>query len=372
MDYFFDLNRLPSFLVPFVTLSYPVDRPLKPDSFPDSSYYDIGYRDACVIVTFIAVMAILRDASRLLILEPFANWKLTRDWRRRQARKSGSSTPNSKQCSNNAVGHDANSKINGPVTIHSSTEKLIADRPPENSLEARRIRHAVMRFAEQGWQAIYYVNQWSLGMYLFYHLPSNPWAGYPHVPLAGIVKLYYLMQISLYVHAVLLLHAEAARKDHWQMMAHHVVTIFLIVASYYYGFTRVGCLIMVIMDWCDIFLPLAKMLRYLSYQIACDVTFVWWMLSWFVTRHVLFCKVIASTYLDLPRQLEFGWQPERGYWLTKEVHTVFVILLVLLEIIQSIWSYLILQVAYRVLMGEGGDDPRSDDEGEDEQVKKDR
>jgi acyl-CoA-dependent ceramide synthase len=149
---------------------------------------------------------------------------------------------------------------------------------------------------------------------------------------------------------VLLLHAEAARKDHWQMMAHHVVTISLIVASYYYGFTRVGCLIMVIMDWCDIFLPvkhqsygypnrmlthhpkLAKMLRYLSYQIACDVTFVWWMLSWFVTRHVLFCKVIATTYLDLPRQVEFGWKPDRGYSLTKEIHNIFVILLVILEV----------------------------------------
>jgi acyl-CoA-dependent ceramide synthase len=168
MDYFFDLNRLPSFLVPFVTLSYPVDRPLNPDSFRGSSYYDIGYRDACLIVTFIAVMAMLRDASRLFILEPFANWKLTRDWRRRQARKSGSSTPNSKQSSNNAVGHDANSKVNGHVAIHGSTEKLIADRPPENSIEARRIRHAVMRFAEQGWQAIYYVNQWSLGMVRFF------------------------------------------------------------------------------------------------------------------------------------------------------------------------------------------------------------
>ena len=170
------------------------------------------------------------------------------------------------------------------------------------------------------------------------------------------------MQISLYVHAVLLLNAEAARKDHWQMMTHHVVTIFLIVASYYYGFTRVGCLIMVIMDWCDIFLPvthlyneypnrmltlhpkLAKMLRYLSYQIACDVTFVWWMLSWFVTRHVLFCKVIASTYLDIPRQLEFGWWPERGYWLTKEVHTTFVILLIILEV--SAYSPIIYTLIY--------------------------
>ncbi|KAH9071606.1 longevity assurance proteins LAG1/LAC1 [Lactarius deliciosus] len=344
MDYFFDLNRLPSFLVPFVTLSYSVDPPLNPDSFPDSSYYDIGYRDVCLIVTLIAIMAVLRDAARIFVLEPFAHWKLTRDWRRRrQALKSGSSTPDPKPSSNNTVGCDDDSKVNEPVAINSSAEKLVAVRPPENSPSARRIRHSVTRFAEQGWQVIYYTTQWSLGMYIHYYLPSNLWARYPHVPLAGIVKFYYLMQISLYVHAVLLLNAEARRKDHWQMMAHHVVTISLIVGSYYYGFTRVGCLIMVLMDWCDIFFPVAKMLRYLSYQIACDVTFVWWMLSWFVTRHVLFCKVIASAY----------W----GF---------------ILEIIQSIWSYLIFGVAYRVLKGEGAEDSRSDDEGEDEQVRKDR
>ncbi|KAH8982425.1 longevity assurance proteins LAG1/LAC1 [Lactarius akahatsu] len=371
MDYFFDPTRFPSFLVPFVTLSYSVDPPLNPDSFPDSSYYDIGYRDVCLIVTLIAIMAVLRDAARIFVLEPFAHWKLTRDWRRRQALKSGSSTPDSKPRPNNTVGCDANSKVNEPVAINSSAEKLVAVRPPENSPSARRIRHSVTRFAEQGWQVIYYTTQWSLGMYIHYYLPSNLWARYPHVPLAGIVKFYYLMQISLYVHAVLLLNAEARRKDHWQMMAHHVVTISLIVGSYYYGFTRVGCLIMVLMDWCDIFFPVAKMLRYLSYQIACDVTFVWWMLSWFVTRHVLFCKVIASAYWGVTTQLEFG-QFERGYWLTKEVHTTLVVLLVILEIIQSIWSYLIFGVAYRVLKGEGAEDSRSDDEGEDEQVRKDR
>jgi len=372
MDYFFDRNRLPSFLVPFATLSYPVDPPLNPDSFPDSSYYDIGYRDVCLVVTLIAIMAVLRDATRLYMMEPIAHWKLTRDWRRRQALKSGSSTPDSKQSPNDTVGHNANTKINGCVTINSSAEKPFADRPPEKSREARQIRHAISRFGEQGWQSIYYLTQWSLGMYVHYHLSSNLWVGYPHVPLAGIVKLYYLMQMSLYVHAIILLNAEAPRKDHWQMMTHHAVTITLIVASYYFGFTRVGCLIMVIMDWCDIFFPVAKMLRYLSCEIAGDVAFLWWMLSWFVTRHVLFCKVIVTTYRDAPRQLEFGWWPERRYLFTKEVHAVFFILLVTLEIIQSIWSYLILEVAYRILKGEGGEDPRSDDEGEDEQVKKDR
>jgi acyl-CoA-dependent ceramide synthase len=166
MDYF-DLNRLPSILVPFVTLSYSVDPPINPDSFPDSSYYDIGYRDVCLIVTLIAIMAILRDAARLL-LEPLAYWELTRDWRRRKALKS-SSTPDSKQSSNDTVSHNANSKINGCVTIN-SREKLFADRPPENSRELRRIRHATSRFGEQGWQAIYYTTQWSLGMVRFSYL----------------------------------------------------------------------------------------------------------------------------------------------------------------------------------------------------------
>jgi very-long-chain ceramide synthase len=170
MDYFFDPNRLPSLLVPFVTLSYPVQPPVNPDSFPNSPYYEIGYRDICLIITLISIMAILRDAARLLLLEPFANWKLTRDWRRRQASKSGSSTPDLKASVNN-LSVNSNGKVNGTLTTIGSAEKLVADRPAENSSEARRIRHAVIRFAEQGWQAIYFLVQWSLGLVRVpYHL----------------------------------------------------------------------------------------------------------------------------------------------------------------------------------------------------------
>ena len=166
MDYFFDLNRLPSFLVPFVSLSYRVDPPSNPDSFPNSSYYDIGYLDVCLIVTVIATMAVLRDAARILLFEPFADWKLTRDWRRRQALKLGSATPDSK-----AGNVKTNGKINGPITTTGSAEKLVADRPAKYSREARRIRHAVLRFAEQGWLVVYYSWQWSLGVVrVSYHL----------------------------------------------------------------------------------------------------------------------------------------------------------------------------------------------------------
>ncbi len=162
MDSFFDLKRLPPFLRPFVSLSYPVAPPPNPDSFPNSSYYDIGYLDVCLIVTIIAIMAILRDAARVLLLEPFANWKLTRDWRRRQALKSGSVTPDSKASS--VVAINCNGKTLGPVTVVGNAEKSRADRPAGHTREARRIRHSVIRFAEQGWQAIYYLCQWSVGV----------------------------------------------------------------------------------------------------------------------------------------------------------------------------------------------------------------
>lgn len=85
--------------------------------------------------------------------------------------------------------------------------------------------------------------------------PTDLWRDYPHIPLPGPVKFYYLSQTAFYTHQILILNAEARRKDHFQMMAHHVITVILMTMSYFSNFTRVGCLIMVLMDWCDIFLP---------------------------------------------------------------------------------------------------------------------
>ena len=135
MERLLSLDTVPSFLVPFTTLSYPVPTPARTDSFHKSVYYDIGYRDACLMVTMIAVMAIIRDASRLLVFEPFAAWKLTRDWRSSKAHHHGTSTPPS--------------------------EKRLE--VPENSPIARRIQHNVTRFAEQGYLFLYYILQISFG-----------------------------------------------------------------------------------------------------------------------------------------------------------------------------------------------------------------
>lgn len=256
------LEWLPSFLVPFFTLSYPAATPTVPDSFHDSTYYRTGPLDVCIVITFIAVMAVLRDATRLGLMVPFATWKLSRDLGLLKELKSNGK-PVVTANGNGHAGHG-----NG-----SSTHSL---------KEARKIHRKVIRFAEQGWSVICYTMTWTFGLvclfsfliakkkfnahppqYIHRNLPTEMfapsalWLNYPHIPLAAPVKLYYLLQAASYLHQVLILNAEARRKDHVQMMTHHVITIALIGASYFTNFVRVGCLTLVLMDWCDILLPVS-------------------------------------------------------------------------------------------------------------------
>ncbi|KAK2466171.1 hypothetical protein APHAL10511_001813 [Amanita phalloides] len=341
---------MPSYLMPFLSLSYPTQAPLNPDSFKTSFYYGTGQMDLCLVVTIIAVMAVLRDAFRLWLFEPFAQWFLTRELERRRRRK-------------------VETKVNGSTKTISNGHGDSNDN--SNQKELRRVHRSVLRFAEQGWSFVYYTTQSAFGLYVNYYLPSRLfdgtsfWSGYPHTPLPGLVKFYYLSQFSFYLHQILILHAEARRKDHYQMLAHHLIAIVLMGSSYHMNFTRVGCLIMVLMDWCDIFLPLAKMIRYLQIsQLACDLTFGIFLVSWLITRHVLFLFVIKAVY-DAPKFLDYNWNPKAGSYLNTSVHWCFNILLMSLQVIQLFWFWMICRVAWRVVSGRGAADERSDDESDD-------
>lgn len=152
---------------------------------------------------------------------------------------------------------------------------------------------------------------------------------------------------------MLVLNAEARRKDHWQMMTHHVVTVALMLGSYFYNYTRIGVLVMLLMDAADVWMPvstciihhapsqilstvsnpqLAKMFRYLSFLTLCDITFGLFMVSWFVTRHALFIVVIISVWRDSSRYSGYTWDPSRGYFMTAGILNAFNGMLICLEV----------------------------------------
>lgn len=181
------IARLPPFLVPFFTFSYPTAPPAVPDSFPNSSYYNTGPLDACIIISCIAVMAVLRDVARLYLLEPFARWKLTRDIRLQRNAKTTITNGKTNGVTN---GHTATSdsangetKENGEAkatgveygnghAVLSATNKhangnehiIYAQGIALSRKEAKRIHRSVLRFAEQGWSVISYTFVWCFGL----------------------------------------------------------------------------------------------------------------------------------------------------------------------------------------------------------------
>lgn len=74
------------------------------------------------------------------------------------------------------------------------------------------------------------------------------------------------------------------------------------------------------------------MFRYLALSKLCDATFVWFLLSWFVTRHVLFILVIKSIITDIPKLLTIEWVPERGCYLSRGILNGFIAMLSTLQV----------------------------------------
>ncbi|KAI0019972.1 longevity assurance proteins LAG1/LAC1 [Xylariomycetidae sp. FL0641] len=256
----------------------------------------------------------------------------------------------------------------------------------------------ITRFSEQAWLLVYYIVFWSLGLYLYQQSPywlnlKELWTGWPDRELDGLMKGYMLAQWAFWLQQVFVIHIEERRKDHWQMLSHHFITIALISTSYCYHFTRVGNLILVLMDIVDLFFPLAKCLKYTGYSTLCDIMFGLFMVSWFVARHVFYLMTCYSIFKDAPTIITMGcyrgrgadltgplpspeaWSvylepfknPEGTVCFTDTVLAGFLGSLLCLQVITIFWFFMIVRVAIRVLKGGSADDPRSDEEAEEDE-----
>ncbi|KAK7747176.1 Sphingosine N-acyltransferase lag1 [Diatrype stigma] len=218
------------------------------------------------------------------------------------------------------------------------------------------------------------------------------WTNWPQRELDGLAKTYVLVQWSFWSQQVLVMNLEARRKDYWQILTHHVVTIMLIAASYAYHHTRVGNVILVLMDAIELLFPLAKCLKYLGFSTACDVVFGLFMVTWFASRHVFYLMICWSIHYDAPGLLtsacyrgtaddlqgpfptSYKWSdllapfrdPAGTVCSNDTILTGFLVYLLALQVIMVMWFALIIRVAIKVLKGSGAEDVRSDSEMEEE------
>ena len=75
--------------------------------------------------------------------------------------------------------------------------------------------------------------------------------------IAANLFRYYMIELSFYWSLLFFQFMDTRRKDFWQMLAHHIVTLLLIHFSWITNFVRIGTLIMLLHDFADIFLDVS-------------------------------------------------------------------------------------------------------------------
>lgn len=142
-------------------------------------------------------------------------------------------------------------------------------------------KKASLRFAEQGWLWMYYGFFWSFGMVSTVERSRNDqvltpwttweqflwsqssywlnfsaiWSQWPARDVSGPMKWYLLVQLSFWVQQILVIHIEERRKDHYQMLIHHIITSTLLASAYIYAFYNVSNVVLCLMDIVDLLLP---------------------------------------------------------------------------------------------------------------------
>ncbi|KAF5974825.1 sphingosine n-acyltransferase lag1 [Fusarium coicis] len=256
-----------------------------------------------------------------------------------------------------------------------------------------------MRFKEQAWMVVYYSTCWSVGMCIYasssYWLDLQAmWTNWPNREISGLMKIYMLAQLAFWLQQMIVINIEKHRKDHWQMLSHHVVTIALVFCSYRYGLTRVGNVVLILMDFNDLIFSIAKCLKYIKLQSLCDFMFGAFVVSWVLCRHVAFPMVCWSVYVHSlaiagPKCFVGSGKniigpsevPAHGYFYLFEpliytngrvcydytIKTLFVSGLLFLEALMLVWFVMIVKLVIRVLRGGNAEDTRSDNEEEEQE-----
>uniref|UniRef100_A0A8D0GVH9 Ceramide synthase 6 n=1 Tax=Sphenodon punctatus TaxID=8508 RepID=A0A8D0GVH9_SPHPU len=147
------------------------------------------------------------------------------------------------------------------------------------------------------------------------------------------------IELSFYWSLMFSQFIDIKRKDFGIMFTHHIVTVTLLTFSYVTNFTRVGTLTLCLHDVADIVLEAAKMANYCKCQKLSDLLFLMFAMVFIITSLGIYPLWILNTTLF--EQYE-GLGNFPAMW-------IFNILIVILQVLHCLWSYLIIKAAYKVI-----------------------
>ncbi|KAK2058021.1 TLC domain-containing protein [Colletotrichum caudatum] len=232
-----------------------------------------------------------------------------------------------------------------------------------------RSRGKQLRFMEQAYTAIYFGILGPLGMYVMSRTPvwyfntTGMYENFPHKTHEAIVKFYYLFEAAYWAQQalVMLLGLEKPRKDYYELVAHHIVTLALIALSYRFHFTYMGIAVYLTHDISDFFMAMSKTLNYVD----SPITGPWYCLSlasWIYLRHVINLKILWSilTEFSTVGPYELNWETQQYKCRLAKVITF--TLLGSLQSLNLFWLFFLLRIGYRFVFHDVKQDDRSEAE----------
>ncbi|XP_053564329.1 ceramide synthase 5 isoform X1 [Bombina bombina] len=201
------------------------------------------------------------------------------------------------------------------------------------------------KFCESMWRLTFYLYIFSYGIRFLWSTSwfwdtRQCWYNYPYQPLTPGLYYYYIKELAFYWSLMFSQFTDIKRKDFLIMFIHHLATVGLISFSYVNNMVRVGTLVMCLHDASDFLLEAAKLTNYAKYQRMCDAFFMFFGLVFVTTRLVVYPLWILNTTMFESWEL-IG--PYPSWW-------VFNGLLLILQVLHVIWSFLIIRIAYKALL----------------------
>lgn len=233
------------------------------------------------------------------------------------------------------------------------------------------------RFVDQGYAVFYWGSATLIGLHVMASQPtwwyntSEFWKGYPHWRMEPSTKAYYLLQFSYWLQQMLVIsfRIEKPRSDFVELVIHHLVTLWLVGWSYLTNLTMIGTTIFVSMDISDTFLGISKCINYTQYKRTSEVSFAIFLCIWTYFRHWQNLRILYSIYTEydvLVPEFARRWSPSNEVYLTGWMKWQIFSPIMLLQILNLFWYFLIWRVVYRMIAGHAASDVREDGETDDE------
>jgi len=170
------------------------------------------------------------------------------------------------------------------------------------------------------------------------------WMGYPHVEMPFMLKLFFLLQISYWVHMFPELYFMKARKEEIpEKVTHYLLYVAFISAAYFLNFTRVALLLLVIHYIPEAVFHASRIFHCAGKTDISHYGFSIWSVLFVIARLVTMSLAILTFWFGLGKSDQAGFDVSAGNFNNPTVRLGCLLAVVLLQAWMA-WNFIMFQV----------------------------